>query len=211
MKITFIMLVLGMLWQISRADELFEVKKTGRRIQLDGFLLEWDSKQFRTWQGAPGIAYAAISTPEGLTGAFTFAKSISCSSWTFKVFADMRALHRSIRIKYAGDSASSPFFASSADSTAMRQGAVEWIIPWDTIRVDTTGRFQAGMFGYSACGDTISSLTISGQRPVDRGNGLSVLTPRLMIQATIIAILLVLFIILKMKTRKLTVERRQNQ
>jgi hypothetical protein len=85
--------------------------------------------------------------------------------------------------------------------------SAEWVIPWDTIRVDSAGRYEVGMYATSACGDTLESVVLAGSRDTPQQTE-SVFTPAVVGQIFIVVVLLVLYLVLQARARKKYIGKR---
>lgn len=139
------------------------VSRSGRSIQLDGFLVDWKEKERRTWQGSDQWCWDAVNTPEGLAGYFHNAGD-RCKPWTFYIDARNGALRpRIVSVDDTGVETGRNFAYTSlaVDSSAFCL-TLEWVIPWDSLAVDSAGTYTVSVAGRSACGDTLQSLLLTG-------------------------------------------------
>jgi hypothetical protein len=177
------------------------IEEHGRTIQRDGFLPEWSPEEARTLGEDTTLAWDALNTPEGLAGYVRFSPRSACSSWTVTFFPDMRALQRplAMRVDTAGEGWFYSVYEWEDDTTGML--SAEWVIPWDTIRVDSTGEYEIGMYAASACGDTLEPVILTGNRAAREGTR-GVFGPGLLARIAIVAALLVLYLVLQARARK---------
>jgi hypothetical protein len=143
------------------------VERHGRRVQVDGFLLEWDSKDANRWGGS-GWSWDAINTAEGVAGYFSSKGGQACSSWVFNI--DVANTGKVLSIKIP-EQRTTDFFAfdkGSFDNDGTH--TVEWIVPWSVFETDggNNASDNGGNDAYpiilnaaSDCGDTLAPLRLS--------------------------------------------------
>ncbi|MBD3316316.1 MAG: hypothetical protein GF344_11060 [Chitinivibrionales bacterium] len=204
------MAVIGMvvmLISIGVGEVRVRVEERGRAIQRDGFLPEWRPEKARTL-GGDALTWDAVNTAEGLAGYVRYSRVGSCSLWTLKFFPNMGALQRNFTMTM--DSSNGGWFYSVyewEDDTGEMVSA-EWIIPWDTISVDTAGEYEVGMYAASACGDTLESVVLSGNRNQSESGG-GVFSAGLIFQILVAVVLLVFYFVLQARARKKYVRKKE--
>lgn len=178
------------------ADQSITVDHQGRRIQLDGFLLEWNAQNAVVWKNKDQLWYVdAIITPEGFSGYIRSDSAVSCSSWTF--FLQQPSGTKPIQFKIPSSESS---IYKVDRKTFDSQGIInlEWLIPWESINLDSAGNYRFVLTGQSDCGDSLSPLQISGskngQKEVSLGS--------LILRAVLIIILIVIYLVLNAKIRE---------
>lgn len=170
------------------------IDRSGRRIQLDGFLMDWNEKNKHPWGGSAVWTWDAVKTTEGIAGYF-HAKSAPCSSWTF--YIDPR--HASSRpIALRSGAGSSMYRTAGSLHDGSFAVTFEWIIPWDSLSIDGAGTFAVNCAGVSGRGDTLRPLLMTGS--VSRKPDW--LPSRFTERVVLIGVLLVLFLVLQRKVRK---------
>jgi hypothetical protein len=182
------------------ASGMVDINRSGRRIQVDGFLIDWNEQNRRAWSGSNAWYWDAINTPEGVAGYF-HGTGVQCSSWTF--FADARHFaSRPRKMTVCGaDTAKSDFFSGLATPDGSRFAVtVEWVVPWDSVAVDSSGTYALHLVGNSACGDTLQPLLVTGS--VSSLKKQNRLPPRFAERILLIIVFLVIFIVLQAKVRK---------
>jgi len=103
------------------------IVRNGRRIQVDGFLLEWSGADANVWPGS-NWRWDAVSTVDGVAGYVSF-NDTAAANWqlTLKAANTGRTLNISLPGKPSGEN-----FAY--DKGAFDAGGpltAEWIVPWD--------------------------------------------------------------------------------
>ncbi|HUI92327.1 MAG TPA: hypothetical protein VLX68_08780 [Chitinivibrionales bacterium] len=144
------------------AVQVVPVERTGRTIQLDGFLLEWNKADARPL--APGSAWQfdACNTREGLTGYFTLSNDIPCPAWRFRFLNHRLSPYAFMDLQSRSDSSETFYRLSSPAGTSKKGTTAEWLIPWDSIWHDTSGAYQVGLFAFDTCGDTMQPIIFTG-------------------------------------------------
>jgi hypothetical protein len=139
------------------------VERHGRRVQIDGFLLEWNSKDANRWAGS-AWAWDAINTADGVAGYFSSKDGLACSSWVFTIDAANTGKALSIKIP---EQRATDFFAFDKGSLE-NDGtyALEWVVPWNVFETgvnDNGGRdaYAIILNATSDCGDTLAPLRLS--------------------------------------------------
>ncbi len=141
------------------AVQVRQVNQTGRQIQLDGFLLDWQIANAQklgkdsTWQ------WDVINTREGVTGYFKTAKPPPCSLWQFSFFPHQLSPYNKITTNSAADNKAGIGRTIKDSSSNI---VIEWIIPWDSITHDSAGMYQIGVFASDVCGDSLPPVILSG-------------------------------------------------
>jgi len=157
-KMVFPVLLAVFSWVSAR--EIVDISRCGRRIQLDGFLIEWKENNRHAWSGSDNWYWDAINTPEGVAGYF-YSAAVRCSSWTFH--ADARQPCSMTVPDTDTGKMKNVFFC--ANRTPQAKGftlTVEWILPWDSVAVDSGGTYAVHVTGNSTCGDTLQPLLVTG-------------------------------------------------
>jgi hypothetical protein len=154
--------------------------RRGRRIQADGFLLEWRGADARAWPGS-AWRWDALSTADGVAGYFEAdTGAAGCRDWAFAVRAAKAGKALSMRIP---GPPSGGFFAF--DREAFDAGGAlraEWIVPWEFF--DDAGdpdAYELSVSAVSACGDTLQPLVLSVKDPKSPGAPEGLLTKIVMI------------------------------
>lgn len=182
------------------------VNRYGRRIQLDGFLLEWNAQSAYAWKNKDRLWYVdAIATTEGLSGYIRSDSSVSCSSWTFSLRqpSDSEPIHLKIPpLESSIYKIDRKLFDSQGIIT------VEWLIPWEHIAFDSTGGYKLFLTGTSDCGDTLTGLQISGAKN-QAGESVSIMS--LILRAVLIIVLIVIYLVINAKVRERSLRKKDSQ
>ncbi|MBN1601198.1 MAG: hypothetical protein JW915_06290 [Chitinispirillaceae bacterium] len=177
------------------SQESVEIDRYGKRIQLDGFLVEWSEKYSKKWDSAGVWLWDVINTPEGISGYFKSTRALPCSSWNFLIESSGNGKPFIITIPSA-DEPHQQFYRF--DHELFKESsrlAVEWVIPWNAADLDNKGRYALDTRARDGCGDTLSSIMITGSKePPQR-----IITGKIIIQAVAIVVLLVLYIVFRIK------------
>lgn len=180
------------------------VDRYGRRIQLDGFLLEWNAQSAYTWKNEERLWFVdAIATPEGLSGYIRSDSSVSCSSWTFSFRQSSGEEPVLLKIPPIE---SSIYKADRKLFDSLGVVTIEWAIPWDSIVLDSTGSYRLFLTGKSACGDSLSVLKISG---VKNQVGKSVSIKSLIIRAMLLIVLIVAYLVINARIHEQNLRKRE--
>lgn len=181
------------------ADIKMNVHRYGRRIQVDGFLLEWSPKEALRWANTPWIV-DAINTSEGIAGFFSSDNLPVESEWVF-VFTSSSE-KKLLGFKIPSDQRSDLF---AFDKELYHKSGVincEWILPWDLIGITPESEYKIKIIAETADLDSAShELLLAGTRDQTVSE---IFTPRVIIQAILIVILLVIYIMLRKWVRSRT-------
>ena len=118
-----------------------QVEHEGRKIQHDGFLMEWSLKNASVWGGDSTCRYDVMTTPEGLAGYFRLHCAGACGDGTLVFHTGS---NETATFSFVSDSTiMEPFFridrsTFAADSTC----TLEWLFPWPDRGNDTTASFS---------------------------------------------------------------------
>jgi hypothetical protein len=191
------------------AQQRYHVDQSGKPIQVDAFLIEWKSYDSDTSEGAISVIWDAINTSQGVAGYIRYSSDDSCLLTEIKIFPDMNNFYDALKISFDSTVDEASFYAyeisQEKNTTSI---TTEWMIPWDSIPVDSLNQYEVGVIVSNSCGDIIKPFTLFGNRFTDK-NG-RVFTPKVIAQIITIIILLLLFLRLKAKARKLNLHRKKD-
>lgn len=176
-----------------------DIIREGRKIQLDGFLMDWMEKNRQPWSGSTQWSWDAVNTEEGVAGYFHAAGAAPCSSWVFTVDDGSHGPREMVVSNVNGVDGS--WYRVNLN----RQGGgnqvmvtVEWLLPWDSIAIGPDGSCAIQISGKSACGDSLEPVLLTGRKKAASGN----LPGRFIERLGLIVVLLAVFIVLQLKIRK---------
>lgn len=187
------------------ADQLrFAVDKTGRSIQVDAFLLEWNEEDSDTInQGVFSFIWDAVNTPEGLAGYIWYKHKDTCSLSSFKIYPRISSMDRYMTMVMDTAVAEPGFYAiEKSIKEGIPSVTAEWIIPWDSISIDDDGQYSVGLTATSSCEDTLKPITLFGKYTIEQGESGN-MTTRIALQVISIAVLLAVFLMLRARAKKL--------
>lgn len=149
----------------SFAVEVHAVGKTGRMVQLDGFLLEWRRDSAKALGSDSLWQWDAINTKEGLAGYFKTAnRQLKCPDWTFRFLPQRLSPYKNMNLRI-GQTVDQTFYRTAMSGAAPDSSLVaEWVIPWDSITVDSSGAYQIGLMAFDGCKDTLQPVIFSGHK-----------------------------------------------
>ena len=173
------------------------IEQSGRKIQKDGFLLEWPQKNSRVWNSDHLVTWDAVNTTEGLAGYFRFGQLPGSGQWQIHAY-----IKDGMRFEWLLDSTGTggPTYAVDRKVAAgTSTGTIEFILPWNTIALQPDSSYHIAFTALSPAGDTLAPLYIAGSKrtAVKKGTWSAV-----NFQAGAIGILLVVFIILQMRIKR---------
>ncbi len=176
-----------------------ETIRSGRAIQLDGFLIDWQETMRKPWAGSSLWFRDAAATPEGLAG-YAISRSPSCSTWTiFFVAREPSQPPLSMKIP-AADTATGSYCVRHERLNGIATLTIEWLVPWDSITVNAWGDYAVRLWGLSSCGDSLATIAMAGT--IKPRSGKDSLQKMLALRFVLLAIMLGFFIGLQFMVRK---------
>ena len=181
-----------------------EIAHFGKRIQPDGFLVEWSAKTVHNWDNEGLWYWDAINTPEGVSGYIRSEKAVGCSSWTFIVEPSGRGKPIEMKVPLEESNDKNLYTMDTELYKESQMVVFEWVVPWNRADLDAGKQYALDIRGRSSCGDILPPLMINGSKdPPTR-----LITPKIIFQGVFIVILLALYIIIRIKIRNQTRRKR---
>lgn len=197
---TPVLLLIVTLFALPSAGETFDINRSGRKIQLDGFLMDWMEKNRQSWSGSTLWSWDAVNTADGIAGYFHAGGAPACSSWNFKVDAGRHG-HCEMVASSAKDTETAVYCVNRAPQQRNLQSiTVEWLLQWDSVAVDSSGTYAINIAGNSACGDSLESMLFTGKKPSKTG----LLPKNFTLKLIAIILLFVVFFSMQIRIRKKT-------
>ena len=203
LKIIGIVLLIVFLSQ-SADLQRFSIDKTGRSIQVDAFLIEWSEEDSDTLDGGVfSFVWDAVNTPEGVAGYIWYILKDTCSLTVLRFYPQIHSKNKYMTI-VMGAAASKPTFYAVEKSLKDDDTSVtaEWLIPWDSISIDSDGQYEITLAAFNSCDDAQKSVILSGKHHIEQ-SGSGKMTRRITFQVISIAVLLAIFLVLRSRARKL--------
>jgi hypothetical protein len=195
---TFISILQIVLISLASATQSVSITHTGRKTQLDGFLVDWIEKNRLAWNGSTVWSLDAINTKDGVAGYFYASGKPACSSWVFKVETGRNGPH-AIIASAAKDTETNIYCVNRDRQSSI---TVEWIFPWDSIAVDENGNYAITIQGNSTCGDSLEPLGLTGKMFAKTGSLPKNFAPKILMIILLLAVFIVLQIRIRKKTRR---------
>jgi len=101
--------------------------RRGRKIQVDGFLLEWRGADANVWPGSDW-RWDAVSTADGVAGYVSLPAGAN-SDWVFELKAVNTG--KSLEINLPGRPSGKYFAFDKEDFDAGGPLTAEWVVPWE--------------------------------------------------------------------------------
>ena len=183
---------------VQAAAPVVDIQESGRKIQLDGFLLEWNEATARPFNGNGRLIWNAVNTSEGFTGFFKNTTSDSCRIVKIRLCSASGSPCWNIDLTNDGVRSS----LSAVSAVAQIAGSLysaEFVVPWSALVRPGERRYRVEITAYAACGD---SSRIECQGAVMIAPKASVLTPKIKMQIVFIGVLLAAFLFLQFAVRK---------
>jgi hypothetical protein len=185
----------------TQAQKKYDISKHGRRIQLDGFLLEWKSDSAKNFNGNQEWSWDAINTPDGISGYLKSNHKLSCLDWTFTLQSQNPGIEKLIiHLNPQQKDQKNTFYQLDRplfDSAGI--ASFEWVIPWSAAGIGGDGLYNIDIQGFSNCGDTLPSIMITGNKNIQKSESIWKGTA---IRVVAIAVLSILFIYMRRTTRR---------
>lgn len=200
MKSLFVVFILILTATSSNSQQQYTIKEYGRRIQLDGFLLEWKQKSAHSWTDDQQWFWDAVNTPEGITGYFKSKSKQPCSIWTF-TFNSQGCITPFIAHIDKGTLVEKQSFFAFDKQLLLTSGeiVVEWVIPWNKACLNGSGDYSLTFKGYDSCGNSLPAVTIVGNQKIRNSKSVWNGTA---IRIFVIAVLTIVFIIMRRRIRR---------
>lgn len=193
--------VLLMLFSLPVTSDTLHIDRIGKRIQVDGFPLEWDRREAHLIGGIGGIRIDALNTPDGLSGVVWYGVADSCEELTLSFTTAVSGNQPVLSFRAVGNTSDGENHAVSEEKNdGFRRITSEWVIPSAELSSPRSERYIVNLHAYSACGDTLSPVTITGTREASVDEFL--LSPMMLIQALAIVILLALYLNLRSRSKR---------
>jgi hypothetical protein len=205
-RLTIVVLFVLCILQSIVSQVVYEVKDNGRKIQLDGFLLEWKQSLAKPFGNNIEFVCDAFKTSEGLSGYCKSKNPVSCGDWTISVSNELnreeivkiRCLRNGIAEKNSYYQYDYERFESSGQLVA------EWVIPWEKLIGSASDTFKLKFATVNVCGDTLPVVSLTGKmNRTEKKNIWSGTAFR----AGVIAVLTIVFIALRRTIRKRTIRK----
>jgi hypothetical protein len=183
---------------LTSAGDTFDISRSGRKIQLDGFLMDWMEKNMQAWNGSTLWSWDAINTTDGVAGYFHAGSAPACSSWVFKVDAGRNGPSEMIA-SAAKDTETAIYCTNRTRQLNHSSITMEWLFPWDSVVIDGNGTYAINITGNSTCGgDSLESMLLTGKKPLKP----SILPKNFTLKLILIILLFVVFFGMQARIRK---------
>lgn len=178
-----------------------DVIRSGRAVQIDGFLVEWDKMQARMLDTSTNLTGDFISTPVGLTGYFIVASTDTCPLLEVSLFDLHLGSSPLLTIRLDSADAATRHSAMQRVSTGSAASVVvEWLLSWSKLGIVAGEPYRLNCVVSDRCsGMIVAGFEIRSVQPKQR-----FITDKIKIQLMIIAALLGLYLFLKIKVGKRT-------
>ena len=193
-------LLLTLLLQLQAEPSSFEIDRYGKRIQLDGFLVEWSQKTVKQWGNSAGSKWYwdAINTPEGLAGYVRSGRRVDCSNWVFSFEPQ-----NFVMTVPEESTDSSLYRVDKRLYDSLGTVVLEWVIPWGKTGLDANGTYTVNLRGLSTCNDSLPALVLTGTREKNSG----IVTPSVILRLLLIITLIIVYAVIYFRFRKRTVRK----
>jgi len=182
----------------SGAQQDFDISGFSKRIQVDGFLMEWNGKSVKKWSTDSMWCWDAINTSNGVAGYIRSRKAVSCSSWVF--ILDPYGGTAPLEIQIPQDSATDYYSLDYQTYDSLKKVTFEWVLPWESIEADSEDVYSIRLTATNNCGDSLSSMLLIGSKK--KQDGFFAKTNILHLILIFVSVYIVIAIVLKVTQRK---------
>lgn len=179
------------LFSFSIADSTYTITKSGRKIQLDGFLLEWkkiDAKSFGSC-----VTGDIISTKEGLSGYFILNDSNNCFDSVLIYTAQSKDNPATFSLR---DTMGNDNYKVNTGSENSK--IIEWVLPWKSVLSEKENIYFGQIVFKNSKQNSSKDLYFQGEKVSSKKATLPAYIPKLIL----VAFLLLLFILYQLKLRQ---------
>jgi hypothetical protein len=150
---------------VPNSASVFEVQKNGKRIQRDGFLLEWPVSEAVVLDGPGNVRMNAVNTPEGLAGFVSYITDTIKTSQKLAFYPRAGVWTHPIEVTIGNDSTepAGPFSVERVRTDTSEYVNIEWILAWDWIKPDSTGIYSVGLSVLPDSGADAATCVIKGK------------------------------------------------
>lgn len=139
----------------------FTVTRNGRKILLDGYLMEWRTETAHVWGRDSAWVWDVMATPEGLAGYIRLQQATACSTWRVNIITSIdNSMHL---LSLPADSSHHDkllrYDAAEYDSTGTI--TAEWIFPYKEGLPDMSNPMTLTLTGINGCSDTLPVVRLS--------------------------------------------------
>jgi hypothetical protein len=203
---TVSVMIAAVLWHhaAARAGDTLEITRTGRNIQLDGVLIEWQQEHADTLPVQPLIRWDCVLTPAGVAGYFmTPSPRDSCDHVSLEMVGSGGYVADTLRMDFDTTGTQRMYYRNTVrviDSVAMR--ICEWLLPHPAPLDSMPSAGRIHLTVYPACGDTMAhSLVMAlGDTRVQKGRRGSA---NLVLRVALIAALLGAYLLLRRRGQRI--------
>ena len=165
LTVKFLVIFIALLTANVFAVEIHAIGKTGRAIQLDGFLMEWRKDSAKVWGADSLWQWDALGTREGLAGYFKArGKRLKCTDWTFRFLPRRLSPYVTMDVCMAEKADQTFYRVALPGATPDSMMVAEWVVPWDSITTDSSGAYQIGLMAFDGCMDSLQPLIFTGRK-----------------------------------------------
>ena len=139
------------------AADTVDVSRHGRRVQVDGFLLEWNGDNARGWTDV--WRWDALVTPDGVAGYVASRGAPECGGWVFGVKQENGA-EITIRAPDGHTTGNAVFDRDGFEREGIYN--IEWLVPRDAANGGGASVYSAviTLTAANICGDTLPPVVI---------------------------------------------------
>ncbi|MBN1981438.1 MAG: hypothetical protein JW795_07905, partial [Chitinivibrionales bacterium] len=191
---------------LQSADLNVAVERRGKPIQVDGFLVEWDSVTATTVALPEPITWDWQNTSQGLTGYCIINLRDSCSHLVITISPADSVHAHSLVLRSDTVIPSAAIYRIQKSYEGHDSCLIlEWLLPWQTLSQPSPGQHAKGTYVLRCtvahlCSQVpATTVVIRGQYAIQSQ---SILTPKIRIQIVLLFALLALYIGVRSKTVK---------
>jgi hypothetical protein len=125
--------------------------------------MEWRKDSAKVFGGDSSWQWDALNTREGLAGYFKAqGKRLRCPAWTFRFLPHDLSPYKSMDVRLEQKADKGFYRTALPGSTPDSSMVAEWVIPWDSITIDSSGAYKIGLMAFDDCKDSLQPVIFTG-------------------------------------------------
>lgn len=159
LALCLLFLLTGMVEYAAARTTMEPVDRFGRKILLDGFLMEWEAQHAKPLGSNDSLwVWDAMLTTEGVAGYFRLKSAPSCSTWSI----GLQPAAMAPPVVIAPTPGHSPYYQIDRHGSEEPDwGVLEWLLPWSMFAPDSSGATSVAIDFSRSCTGFTDSLVLT--------------------------------------------------